>query len=424
MAVRVELYLKHEGLEVSNRQGSLFCIPQSHYRVKRFHLGLLATDGAGVRAHGVRDARPKHHAQHWRYSDTSFNTKEVKLTCQDRLRRQKEVVACRMRKLDAKKTEIKKKASAIRENIQRKYDEMKRVLEEDCRITLSLLEMEETAAVHALDDFIERDCAALSEVEFQLTEGLMESDAQSGDTITELEDRVEDLLKVTDPALVRLDEVKAEQILDLTNNLLLFIRSQTPIVKRLLKSCLTEVTLDPSTAHPKLIISPAQDSATFTSVWQDVLDQESRFDTTLNVLSLQSWDSGRHYWELDVREKVYWELGLTYPSIPRKGRQEDCWLGRRDESWCVEFFDGDYTAWHGGKAHSLPICTSFKRIGVFCSFPAGLVMFFGEDSMTPLFAFCAGAFSDRLHLALCPGHDLQGSNSQPIKICNTAHAKS
>ncbi|KAL7889307.1 hypothetical protein AOLI_G00015650 [Acnodon oligacanthus] len=351
-------------------------------------------------------------------------SEEMKLTVQERLTRQKEAVACRMKKLDAKQNEIKKKYSAIRENIERKYEEMKRVLEEDCRITLSLLEMEEKATVQALDDFTERNGAVLSEIEFRLSEGLMDSDIQSGDLVPELEDRVEDLLKGTDPGLVRLDEVKAEQILDRTNNLLLFIRSQTPIVKRLLKSCLAEVTLDPTTAHPKLIISPAQDSATFTSVWQDVPDYEGRFDTTLNVLSLQSWDTGRHYWELDVKGKVYWELGLTYPSIPRKGRQEDCWLGRRDESWCVEFFDGDYTAWHGGKAHPLPVCTQLNRIGVFCSFPAGLAMFFGEDSMTPLFAFCAGTFTDRLHLALCPGHDLQGSNSQPIKICNTSHAKS
>lgn len=186
---------------------------------------------------------------------------------------------------------------------------------------------------------------------------------------------------------------------------------------------LAEMTLDPTTAHPKLIISPAQDSATFTKVWQDVSDHEGRFDTTLNVLSLQTWDSGRHYWELDVKGKAYWELGVTYPSIPRKGRQEDCWLGRRDESWCVEFFDGDYTAWHGGKAHPLPVCTRFNRIGIFCSFPVGLVMFLGVDNMTPLFACCAGVFTDCLHLALCPGHDLQGSNSQPVKICYGSHTK-
>lgn len=46
-----------------------------------------------------------------------------------------------------------------------------------------------------------------------------------------------DLLNRTDPISVSLDEVKADQILSLTNNMLLLICSQTPIIKKLVKSC-------------------------------------------------------------------------------------------------------------------------------------------------------------------------------------------
>uniref|UniRef100_A0A8C8IH35 B30.2/SPRY domain-containing protein n=1 Tax=Oncorhynchus tshawytscha TaxID=74940 RepID=A0A8C8IH35_ONCTS len=143
-----------------------------------------------------------------------------------------------------------------------------------------------------------------------------------------------------------------------------------------------------------------------------------RFDTTLNVISLQGFSSGRHYWEIDVAGKTYWELGLTYPTISRKGRAEDCWLGRGSDSWAMEFFDGEYTAWHGGVPHQLPVTKHLSRIGVLCSFPAGQVSFLGADSMTPLFSFCVGAFKDCLHLALCPGHDHNGTNAKPILICN------
>lgn len=180
----------------------------------------------------------------------------------------------------------------------------------------------------------------------------------------------------------------------------------------------SEVCLDPETAHPKLIISPRGDSATYTDTWQQLPDLPGRFDTTLNVISLQGYSFGRHYWEIDVTGKTYWELGVTYPTIPRKGTTEDCWLGRGDESWCVEFFDGKYTAWHGGVPHQLPFTTRFCRIGVLCNFPAGLVTFLEADDMTLLYSFCAGTFSDCLHLALCPGHDHNGTNSKPIVICN------
>uniref|UniRef100_A0A3Q2PKL5 B30.2/SPRY domain-containing protein n=2 Tax=Fundulus heteroclitus TaxID=8078 RepID=A0A3Q2PKL5_FUNHE len=176
----------------------------------------------------------------------------------------------------------------------------------------------------------------------------------------------------------------------------------------------SEVNLDPQTAHPKLIISPKSNSVSYTDTWQTLPDLPGRFDATLNVISLQGFTFGRHYWEIDVTGKTYWELGVTYPSIPRKGPSEDCWLGRGAESWCMEFFDGDYTAWHGGVPHQLPFSKRFCRIGVLCSFPAGLLTFLEADNMMPLFCFCAGTFSQCLHLALCPGHDHNGTNSSPI----------
>lgn len=49
--------------------------------------------------------------------------------------------------------------------------------------------------------------------------------------------RVIDLLNQTDPSSVSLDEAKAEQIISLTNNMLLLVCSQTPMIKKLIKSC-------------------------------------------------------------------------------------------------------------------------------------------------------------------------------------------
>ncbi|KAM4729990.1 putative E3 ubiquitin-protein ligase TRIML1 [Anableps anableps] len=313
-----------------------------------------------------------------------------------------------------------------------KYQEIQAVLEEDLRLTLSHLEMEERAAVSALDGLMERNCALIQEIEQDLARLALalEQNDTDPDTMpfflhpelddTDTADRVLDVLNQSDPSSVNLDEAKANQILSLTNNMLLLVCSQTPLMKKLLKSYSSEVHLDPQTAHPKLIISPKSDSVSYTDAWQKLPDLPGRFDTTLNVISLQGFSCGRHYWEIDVTGKTYWELGVTYPSIPRKGTSEECWLGRGAVSWCVEFFDGEYTAWHGGVPHQLPFTKRFCRIGVLCSFPAGMVTFIEADKMTPLFSFCAGTFSECLHLALCPGHDHSGTNSSPIVICNAS----
>ncbi|XP_040035374.1 zinc-binding protein A33 [Gasterosteus aculeatus] len=281
--------------------------------------------------------------------------------------------------------------------------------------------MEERAAVSALDGLMEKNCSLIQEIEQDLArltmsmdETYIEPDTMDMGTLK----GVMDVLNRMDPSSVSLDDVKSDQILSLTKNMLLLISSQTPIIKNITQSYSSEVHLDPKTAHPKLVISPQGDSATYADTWQQLPDLPERFDTTLNVMSSQGFSFGRHYWEIDVTGKTYWELGVTYPNIPRKGPTEDCWLGRGDESWCVELFDGEYTAWHGGVPHKLPLTKRFCRIGVLCSFPAGSVTFLEADNMTPLFSFCVGTFSDRLHLALCPGHDHCGTNAEPVVICN------
>lgn len=56
----------------------------------------------------------------------------------------------------------------IRESIIRKYQEIQAILDEDLRITLSHLEMEERAAVAALDGLMERNCSLIQEIEQDL----------------------------------------------------------------------------------------------------------------------------------------------------------------------------------------------------------------------------------------------------------------
>lgn len=76
----------------------------------------------------------------------------------------------------------------IRESIIRKYQEIQTVLDEDLRMTLSHLEMEERAAVSALDGLMERNCSLIQEIEqdlARLTVALDQADAQTDTMVTE-----------------------------------------------------------------------------------------------------------------------------------------------------------------------------------------------------------------------------------------------
>ncbi|XP_051529976.1 probable E3 ubiquitin-protein ligase TRIML1 isoform X1 [Myxocyprinus asiaticus] len=352
-------------------------------------------------------------------------TQDTPIKHQEHLKRQSDVLSFQMKKLSSKQSDFNSKTATLKEKIKKKYDDMKRILDEDLRITLSQLDTEAEAMERTVEDRIEKCYHLTQEIDQQLAElsAQLEKDKQQcQEKISEMEGRIMKTLKKTDPELIQMDEFKNEQLLDLTINLLLFIRSQVPVTKKLFQSYAQEVVLDPESAHPKLIICPAGESVTYTDTWQEVPENPSRFETTLNVLSRKGFQDVRNYWEVQVTGKTYWELGLTYPNIPRKGREEDSWLGRGPTSWCIEYFNADYTAWHNGVPHQLTHVSgrNFERIGIFSSSEGGLICFLGADTMTPLYSFCAGTFTDSLYQAVCPGHDNQGTNNKPLLLCDAS----
>lgn len=78
----------------------------------------------------------------------------------------------------------------IRERIIRKYQEIQAVLDEDLRITLSHLEMEERAAVSALDGLMESNCSLIQEIEqdlARLTVALEQTDTEPDTMVIKLD---------------------------------------------------------------------------------------------------------------------------------------------------------------------------------------------------------------------------------------------
>ena len=61
-----------------------------------------------------------------------------------------------------------RRSLAIKESIIRKYEELQKVLEEDLRLTLAFLDVQERAAVYALDGLMESNCSLIQEIEQDL----------------------------------------------------------------------------------------------------------------------------------------------------------------------------------------------------------------------------------------------------------------
>ncbi|KAM3862352.1 E3 ubiquitin-protein ligase TRIM7 [Diretmus argenteus] len=89
---------------------------------------------------------------------------------------------------------------------------------------------------------------------------------------------------------------------------------------------LTEITLNPSTANPSLKLSQDRKAVKMDQIieslnnpWDGFSATKAKFDGWWCVLGSRGFDSGRHYWEVDVRGKREWRIGVVRESSPRNG---------------------------------------------------------------------------------------------------------
>ncbi|KAJ8389174.1 hypothetical protein AAFF_G00123800 [Aldrovandia affinis] len=85
-----------------------------------------------------------------------------------------------------------------------------------------------------------------------------------------------------------------------------------------IRSASVEVTLDPDTANPDLLISPGDKKMRCGFERKDVPNFHQRFDGWWCAVGLEGLDSGRRYWEVEVGERD-WRLGVAKESALRKG---------------------------------------------------------------------------------------------------------
>ena len=79
-----------------------------------------------------------------------------------------------------------------------------------------------------------------------------------------------------------------------------------------------DVTLDPDTAHPYLSMSEDGKQVYHGGVEKELPDTPKRFTPCICVLTKQSFSSGRFYFEVQVKDKTQWCLGVARESINRK----------------------------------------------------------------------------------------------------------
>uniref|UniRef100_A0A8C5WD99 Uncharacterized protein n=1 Tax=Leptobrachium leishanense TaxID=445787 RepID=A0A8C5WD99_9ANUR len=167
----------------------------------------------------------------------------------------------------------------------------------------------------------------------------------------------------------------------------------------------SDMLLDVNTAGNYVSVSEDLITISWSGINQRRPETPERFQNYPQVLSSRSFSSGRHYWEVEVSESGWWMVGITYPSIKRRGKPSG--IGNNNKSWSLEKSYNKYYMRHDSKVIRFPHPPSCHRFRILLDYEAGRLSFYELcDPIRHLHTVTA-AFTEPLHA----GFRVFGENS-------------
>ena len=167
---------------------------------------------------------------------------------------------------------------------------------------------------------------------------------------------------------------------------------------KMVQQCEVDVALDPDTVHPFLTLSEDGKQVHNGGVCKNLPDNHKRFTLQLWVLTRQSFSSGRFYFEVQVKNKTAWRLGVVRESINRNTflmtPKEGCW---------TIFITKDQLVFSDNPDVRLPLRAQLQKVGVFVDYEVGLVSFYDVEARVHIYSATGCTFCEPLYPVLGPG---------------------
>ncbi|XP_043977846.1 E3 ubiquitin-protein ligase TRIM62 [Gambusia affinis] len=174
------------------------------------------------------------------------------------------------------------------------------------------------------------------------------------------------------------------------------------------------LTLDPITAHQRLILSDDSTIVAYGNLHpQPLQDSPRRFDVEVSVLGAEGFVSGVHYWEVMVSEKTQWMIGVANETVSRKGSIQ---IQPSRGFYCIVMHDGNQYSACTEPWTRLNVKSKLEKVGVFLDYPKGLLIFYNADDMSWLYTY-REKFTSKVFPYFSPGQShANGKNVQPLRI--------
>ncbi|XP_029452829.1 E3 ubiquitin-protein ligase TRIM39-like [Rhinatrema bivittatum] len=173
-----------------------------------------------------------------------------------------------------------------------------------------------------------------------------------------------------------------------------------------------DVTLDPGTAHPKIVLSEDRKHVRHGNTRHKLPDNPERFNTTVSVLGCEIFTSGKHYWEVEVGDTTDWAFGVCKDTVNRKGRIT---LSPVDGYWALGLWDENEYSAYTSPTTDLLLKVKPQAVGIFLDYEARKVSFYNADEKSHLFTF-PDIFAGNLRPYFSPGLNTGGTNVGALRI--------
>ncbi|XP_035856045.1 E3 ubiquitin-protein ligase TRIM39-like [Sander lucioperca] len=173
-----------------------------------------------------------------------------------------------------------------------------------------------------------------------------------------------------------------------------------------------DVTFDPDTAHPNLILSDDGKQVNLGKVEKNLPNNRKRFSNHSCVLGKQSFSSGRFYFEVQVKGKTEWDLGVARESINRK----HITLSPEDGYWTILLKKRNKYEANDVPLVRLSLNSRPQKVGVFVDYEEGLVSFYDVDAAALIYSFTGCSFTEKLFPYFFTGDNYGRKNAAPLII--------
>uniref|UniRef100_G3N7Q9 E3 ubiquitin-protein ligase TRIM39-like n=1 Tax=Gasterosteus aculeatus TaxID=69293 RepID=G3N7Q9_GASAC len=284
---------------------------------------------------------------------------------------------------EEKKVELKKKEAEIQQMIQKR-----RVKIQEIKHSVDLSEedagREKAEGVQVFTNLMESVRRGLKELLKTIEEKQEATNKQAEAFIRELEEEISELMKRSEVSVCPSYEgTVVRAVSQLEETLSKKMKKWFAELKRV-QMFAVDLTLDPETAHPDLILSDDGKQVKDGDVKKNLPNNPERFSIWFCVLTNQNFSSGRFYFEVQVEGKTEWYLGVIRESVNRKGFIS---LSPQDGYWIICLINGnEYLA-----LDDPPVVLSVKsrpqKVGVFVDYEEGVVSFYDVEAAALIYSF-------------------------------------